>query len=131
MSFSNAGLGDLHALAHALGGVCDILHGWVHPTLLPSVMRYNLASCMAKMGEIGRLITGSNAGSDREAALMGIRRLEQLFEELKLNTKLRNLVPDKGDLVHVCNMAIHDACHLTNPRPASAEDLMAICEEAW
>lgn len=131
MSFSNAGMGDLHALAHALGGLCDVLHGWVHPTLLPSVMRYNLPSCMSKMGEIGRLITGSNAGSDREDALMGISRLEQLFEDLKLNTKLRTLVPDKADLVHVCNMAINDACHLTNPRPASPDDLMSICEEAW
>lgn len=131
MSFSNAGLGDLHALAHALGGVCDVLHGWVHPTLLPSVMRYNLPSCMAKMGEIGRLIAGSSTASDREAALMGIDRLEQLFKELDLNTKLRELVPDKSDLQKICATATNDACHLTNPRPASAEDLMSICEEAW
>lgn len=131
MAFSNAGLGDLHALAHALGGLCDILHGWVHPTLLPSVMRYNLPSCMAKMGEIGRLITGSSGGSDRDAAIMGIERLEKLFAELQLNTRLQKLVPNKEDLMHVCNMAIYDACHLTNPRPASAEDLMSICEEAW
>jgi alcohol dehydrogenase class IV len=94
-------------------------------------MRYNLPSCMAKMGEIGRLITGSNTGSDREAALMGIERLEQLFAELGLNTRLRELVPDKSDLEHICTTATYDACHLTNPRPASAEDLMSICEEAW
>ncbi|WP_018123326.1 iron-containing alcohol dehydrogenase [Desulfovibrio oxyclinae] len=131
MSFSNAGLGDLHALAHALGGLCDVLHGWVHPTLLPSVMRYNLPSCMAKMGEIGRLVTGSNTGSDRDAAMMGIEKLEQWFEKLQLNTKLQKLVPNREDLMHVCNMATHDACHLTNPRPASAEDLMSVCEEAW
>ncbi|BDQ35583.1 iron-containing alcohol dehydrogenase [Pseudodesulfovibrio portus] len=131
MSFSNAGLGDLHALAHALGGQCDVLHGWVHPTLLTSVMRYNLPSRMAKMGEIGRLISGSDIRSDQDAALLGIDTLEKLFAELDLNTSLRELVPDKSDLKHICTTATFDACHLTNPRPASPEDLMSICEEAW
>lgn len=131
MSFSNAGLGDLHALAHALGGQCDVLHGWVHPALLTSVMRHNLPSCMVKMGEIGRLITGSDARSDQEAALMGIEKLERLFKQLQLNTYLRELVPDKSDLEDICTTATHDACHLTNPRPNSAADLMTICEEAW
>lgn len=131
MSFSNAGMGDLHALAHALGGRCDVLHGWVHPTLLPSVMRYNLPSCMAKMGDIGRLITGLDTPSDKDAALQGIDRLEELFEELQLDTALRDLVPNKSDLHNICTTATYDACHLTNPRPASAEDLMSICEEAW
>jgi len=28
-------------------------------------------------------------------------------------------------------MATKDACLLTNPRPATAEQLLAICQEVW
>ncbi|BCS89786.1 iron-containing alcohol dehydrogenase [Pseudodesulfovibrio sediminis] len=131
MSFSNAGLGSLHALAHSLGGICDVLHGWVHPVLLPEVMRYNLPSCVGKMGEIGRIISGSHICSTKEAAVLGIDCLEKLFVELGINTRLRDLVPEKETLKKICVTATHDACHLTNPRPATWEDLMTICEEAW
>jgi len=131
MSFSNAGLGSLHALAHSLGGICDVLHGWVHPVLLPAVMRYNLPSCVSKMGDIGRIISGSTTSSTKEAAELGIASLTELFAELDINTRLRELVPEKETLKQICITATHDACHLTNPRPATWEDLMGICEEAW
>lgn len=131
MSFSNAGLGSLHALAHSLGGICDVLHGWVHPVLLPAVMRYNLSSCVDKMGEIGRIISGSRMCTTSEAAMLGINSLETMFADFGIDTRLRNLVPDKNTLEPICVTATHDACHLTNPRAATWEDLMTICEEAW
>ncbi|QGY40391.1 iron-containing alcohol dehydrogenase [Pseudodesulfovibrio cashew] len=131
MSFSNAGLGSLHALAHSLGGICDVLHGWVHPVLLPSVMRYNLPACVEKMGDIGRIISGSRMCSTKEAAVLGIDSLERMFADFGIDTKMRNLVPSKDTLEKICVTATHDACHLTNPRSATWEELMSICEEAW
>jgi alcohol dehydrogenase class IV len=131
MSFSNAGLGALHAIAHSLGGICDVLHGWVHPVLLPSVMRYNMTSCVKKMGEVGRHIAGARLCPDKHSALVGIDYLEKLFDDFNLNTQLRTLVPDKPMLESICKTATQDACHLTNPRSADWHDLMSICEEAW
>lgn len=131
MSFSNAGLGSLHAIAHSLGGIYDVLHGWVHPVLLPSVMRYNMPSCIEKMGDIGRQVAGLRLCPDKHTAQMGIDTLERLFSDLNLNTQLRQLVPDKSTLETICKTATHDACNLTNPRKADWRDLMSICEEAW
>lgn len=131
MSFSNAGLGALHSLAHSLGGMYDVLHGWVHPVLLPAVMRYNMPSCAKKMGDIGRQITGSRLCPDRYSGEIGIDTLEQLFRDLGVNTRLRRLIPDTSTLEGICRTATRDACHLTNPRDADWRDLMSICEEAW
>lgn len=131
MSFSNAGLGSLHAIAHSLGGIYDVLHGWVHPVLLPTVMRYNMSACIEKMGHIGRHIAGSRLCPDKHSAEIGIDTLEQLFKDFNLNTQLRQLIPDKSNLENICKMATHDACQLTNPRFADWRDLMSICEEAW
>lgn len=131
MAFSNASLGADHALAHSLGGMFDVLHGDVHSVLLPAVMRFNAERVFAKTAHIGKILTGKTWKNDRKAALAGIECLEKLFESLGMKTRLRDLVPDSSHLPTVCRMAAHDACLLTNPRPATWEDLLAICEEAW
>ncbi|WP_045218126.1 iron-containing alcohol dehydrogenase [Desulfonatronum thioautotrophicum] len=131
MSFSNAGLGIGHALAHSLGGIFDTLHGLVHPIVLPVVMRYNLPVCREKMCTIGRIIQGSPGGCTLDHGEEGIIRLEELFAKLEVPNRMRDIVPDSGKLEQICRMAVHDACMLTNPRKADWEDLLHICQEAW
>ncbi len=131
MAFSNAGLGADHALAHSLGGMFDTLHGLVHPILLPPVMRFNLPECKEKMANIGEVVMGKRLRSDESIALAGIERLEEYCESLHVNIHLRQIVGDASQLPELCKMALNDACLLTNPRSATAEDLLRICEEAW
>ncbi len=133
MAFSNAGLGAEHALAHSLGGQFDITHGVVHPILLAAVMRFNLSSCTDRMADIGRVILNKRLGSDMDTALAGITRLEEFFASFNVSLRLSQEVEevDKQFLEPICRMAVNDACNLTNPRPASWEDFLSICEEVW
>jgi len=131
MSFSNAGLGIGHALAHSLGGIFDTLHGLVHPIVLPAVMRYNLPACPEKMCNIGRIIQGIPQGCAASQGEEGIAQLEELFARLDVPHRMRDIVPDASKLEQICQMAVHDACMLTNPRKAGWEDLLTICREAW
>lgn len=131
MSFSNASLGAGHALAHSLGGNLDILHGQVHPSLLPAIMRYNLPSCMEKMATIGKIILGPRFASHEDLANLGIDRLRDFFKELGVPVRMREIVPDRSQFEPICRMAVNDACMLTNPRSATWRDLMGVCEEAW
>ena len=132
-AFSNAGLGAEHALAHSLGGHFDMSHGVVHPIMLTTVMRFNLPSCTSKMADIGRVVLNKRLGSDLDTAVQGIEKLEAFFASFNVPLKLHQVVPaeDKKHLEPICKMAVHDACNLTNPRPASWEEFLAICEEAW
>ncbi len=133
MAFSNAGLGAEHALAHSLGGHFDMAHGVIHPILLTTVMRFNMDSSLSRMADIGRVILGSERGSQQETALAGIERLEEFFASFDVSLKLSDLVQeaDRQHLEAICQMAVHDACNLTNPRPAAWQDLLTICEEVW
>jgi len=131
MSFSNAGLGAGHALAHSLGGMFDVLHGLVHPILLPAVMSFNTPACTAKIGNIGRMILGPGARSDEEAALDGIDKLKQYFSEFGVPVRLRDILPERSTLATLAKAAVGDACNLTNPRTADEDSLLGICEEAW
>jgi alcohol dehydrogenase len=131
MAFSNAGLGIAHSLAHSIGGRFDVLHGLVHPVLLPTVMRFNLPSKLEKLARVGFELTGVQYKSDEMQALKGIEHLEKLFEDLEATRRLRDLLPDNGELERLCRKALPDACTLTNPREADCGDLMKICEAAW
>ena len=131
MAFSNAGLGVAHSLAHSIGGRFDILHGLVHPVLLPSVMRFNLMSRPKKMAEVGFQVTGKAYKSEEKQALMGIEALEELFQDLGATRLLRDFLPDESELDTLCHKALFDACTLTNPREANCRDLISICEAAW
>ncbi|MFP4307252.1 MAG: iron-containing alcohol dehydrogenase [Desulfococcaceae bacterium] len=131
MAFSNASLGLDHALAHSLGGMLDVVHGLIHPVLLPHVMRFNLEACPRKIADIGAIILGRRFGSDRETALRGIEELEAYCHSLDISTRLRDIVSDRSTLPQVCQMAVHDSCLLTNPRGATGEEMVEICERAW
>ena len=131
MSFSNASLGACHAIAHSLGGFFDTTHGMVHPVLLPAIMHFNLPNCEVKMAHIGEIILGKRLGSTRQTALGGISRLHEIFQELGAATRFRDIVDDETAFPQICDMATKDACLLTNPREATAEDLLAICQEVW
>lgn len=131
MAFSNASLGAEHALAHSLGGMYDVLHGSVHPVLLPPVMRFNLPNCVEKLAAVGEILLRKRRRSDRATALAGIEKLEEYCRRLEVPVRLRELIPDHSGLVELCQMASKDACLLTNPRTATWEDLLHICEEAW
>lgn len=131
MAFSNAGLGAEHALAHSLGGFFDTLHGLVHPILLPPVMRYNLSSCVDKMATIGEIMLSGKRRSPRATAVAGIEALEKYCGSMGVPVRLSQIVHDPSKLPKICQMAVNDVCLLTNPRPASWEELLQICEEAW
>jgi alcohol dehydrogenase len=133
MAFSNASLGAEHALAHSLGGHFDMRHGVIHPILLTAVMRYNLDSAEAKLADIGQVILDRKLGSVRETALAGIEKLEEFFGSFNVPQTLREVIEekDKHFLEPICQMAVNDACNLTNPRPTSWRELMNICKEVW
>ena len=131
MSFSNASLGACHAIAHSLGGFFDTPHGMVHPVLLPAVMSYNLPVCEEKMATIGEIVLGKRLSSSLQTAEGGIKRLKEIFLELGTAVHFRDIVDDESAFPQICEMATKDACLLTNPRPATAKELLAICQEAW
>jgi alcohol dehydrogenase len=94
-------------------------------------MRYNLPACTEKMATIGEIILGRRLGTPRETALAGIAELEAFFASFDIPLRLKDIIPNREHLQQVCDMALQDACLLTNPREATAEDMLAICEEVW
>lgn len=93
-SFSVAGVGYVHAVAHHLGRVCGVPHGNANAMVLPEVL-HAYGSCIhERLAELARLVgLGDQSESDRALALKFIGQIEDMREQLSLPLQVEQLEP--------------------------------------
>ncbi len=123
LSFSNAGLGIVHSMAHQLGSEYNIAHGVANAILMPYVEAYNAQQCPAKFAKIaealGKDITGL---SDEAAAQLAIDTILELCQKLNIPA-LKDTAFQVADIPKLAEQALADACTGGNPRPVTLQDL--------
>jgi 4-hydroxybutyrate dehydrogenase len=121
------GLGAVHALSHALGGLKEakLHHGTLNAILMPTVLRWNV-EVEAVAGKV-RLLE-SLAGLDGTTLADA---LDDLNARLGITPKLSELGVPRHVIDWVCERAIADHSHPTNPRPLNKADYAAILEAVF
>ena len=131
MAFSNAGLGMVHAMAHALGGHSNLPHGVCNAVLLPYVLRFNSRDAeirrrLERVAEAMRL-------PERNAEAV-IRKTHRMAVELGIPPTLREAAEGKvtpeafGTLA---DLALHDSCMETNLVTPSRDEVIDTYQHAW
>ena len=121
-------LGAVHSCAHALSTVADLHHGLANGIMIDHVMRFNLPAATEKMAELARVagVAGVARMSPAAAAAAFIDWLARMKVELgipaKLGAHLSKRPVTDADISALVEVAIHDTCHLTNPRKCTRED---------
>lgn len=131
LAFTNALVGVVHAMAHALGGYCDVPHGIANSIMLPYGMEYNLEYCKryALVAEaFGIDIRGL---SGKEAGKKAIDAVWQLTKDCDMPQKLRDVGVKIEDLNKVAENAMCDGSIYNNPREATVEDIENILRKAY
>lgn len=131
LSFSQAGLGMCHALAHSMGAVFHIPHGRLNAILLPAVISCNSAAAISAYAKLARL-----AGCSGSADTICVRNLRnglmRLRKELRLPATLQEAgLPRQKYMRHmdaVIREAMKDPCMETNPVKADAQLLRGVLE---
>lgn len=132
LAFSNAILGAVHAMSHAVGGKYPVLHGDINSILLPHVMEYNLLANPKKFADIAAFLGVDIRGlSHMEAGRKAIECIKQLTMEIDAPQRLSDIGLEKDEIPHMSLVALDDACMITNPRDATAEDIEEIFRRAW
>ena len=118
------GLGAVHALSHALGGLKSPLlhHGTLNAILLPPVIRFNAGHIGDKLDRLRQAI-GLPPDADLAAAI------DDLNRKVGIPRGLASLGVERAVLPWIIERALADHSHATNPRPASAADYAAMLDE--
>jgi alcohol dehydrogenase class IV len=127
MSFGNARLGCIHALAHSLGGLYNLPHGVTCTVLLPHAMEHNLISDPDKFSKIASVMGEEIVGLSRiDAAKRSISAVKKLISDLELPVHFRELSVKEEDVPQIVENAIKTGIHLSSPRNISDEGLETI-----
>jgi alcohol dehydrogenase class IV len=120
------GLGCVHSLSHAMGGLNPRLHhGTLNAILLPAVIRFNAsAPSMLKDERLARMAQAMGLGGAHEVA----PAITEMNRRLGLPAGLAALDVSPNLFPRVIEGALKDHCHKTNPREASPEDYQAMLE---
>lgn len=89
MVISHTGTGAAHAVARALGGRYNVVHGVATGVLLEPVMRFNLDVVEARYAEVGDALAVTGAGMDaRGRAAAAVRRIGEMRQNVGLPDRL-------------------------------------------
>ncbi|MFL9896608.1 iron-containing alcohol dehydrogenase [Paraburkholderia fungorum] len=120
------GLGCVHSLSHALGGIDPRLHhGTLNAIFLPAVIEFNREA--PSMREEGKLARIAQAMGLDNAAEVG-PSVKALTSRLELPTGLAEVGVTREMFPNIIKGALKDHSHKTNPRIASEEDYQMMLE---
>ena len=137
-AFSNSMVGIVHAIGHALGGVCHVPHGDAMSVLLPVCMAYNLDTCGEDYGKLLLYLGGDElyASTPKEKrAKKSISIVRKMCLELNricgLPLTLQDLRVNPADFGQVAETALNDGAMIVNPKKADKKDVLRILNKAY
>ncbi len=138
IAFSNSMVGAVHAIGHALGGVCHVPHAVAMTILLPHVMRYNLSHSAGAYAELLPWLVGQDAAmatppeTRAEASIAAIEALgRKLNAACGLPLTLSAAGVSKADFPKVAEFAVNDGALIVNPRAATEAQVLEILNSAY
>ncbi|AFA47366.1 iron-containing alcohol dehydrogenase [Acetobacterium woodii] len=127
LAFSNASLGAVHAMSHALGGLLDLPHGECNSILLEHIIRFNFAAVpdryqmIAK--QLGLLVNNADASILLETI---INHIILIREKLHIPATLTVARLDEMTIDYLIENALYDPCMVTNPKVLTKDEVRII-----
>ncbi|MCL2122033.1 MAG: iron-containing alcohol dehydrogenase [Clostridiales bacterium] len=128
LAYRNTRLGILHAITGPFCGYYEVAHGVANAILLPHVMRFNATGNYEKFANIAKALGVSDeCYTTRELALLSADMVADLLEDVGLPADFKAMNLDHSKLGTVAKEAAKSANLAINPRVATENDLLAIC----
>ena len=135
MAFSNAGLGMVHAMAHALGGMMNLPHGVCNAVLLPYVMEFNggFPGISGRFRKVAYAlgIPLEECMKDEEAVYMCTEYIRNLSRSLSLPGSLKELSIEKPDFEAMADAAMKDSCMEDNYVKPEKHQVIEVYQRAF
>ncbi len=132
MAFTNTRLGNVHAMAHTLGGHFDLAHGVANAILLPYVMDFNLSACPERYGRVARAM-GEEVEelTPEEAGSRAVDAVRRLASEVGIPGTLTEVGCRKEGIPALAEDSVKSGNVAANPRETGREDIVNIFSAAF
>lgn len=131
ISFANARLGVVHAVAHVLGGYYNIPHGLACAVLLPHAMQYSL---IANPQKYIRIAAAFGEMTDTlpliKAAQRAVDAVKALSRDIGIPESLGQLGAKPDKVPQMAQAAIDSGIHLTTPRKIDLAGIESMLKDA-
>jgi alcohol dehydrogenase len=122
IAFSWARLGNVHAMAHPLGGFFNIPHGIANAVLLPVIMEYNALADRGKYEKIFNYIKDGKRIQGFTPDVL-VNEIKQLSAELGIPKNLTELGVTNDSIHDMAVDAMKSGNILVNPRQSTLKDI--------
>lgn len=125
LAFTRAYVGNVHAIAHKLGGFYNVPHGLANAVVLPYVLDFYGEKIYKQLSQMADVI-GISGKDDAEKAKAFVQAVKDLNKSLGIPDKIKELKPE--DIPEIAKAAMKEA-NPTYPVPvimttAQCEDLL-------
>lgn len=131
-AFVNGGLGAVHGISQAMGGVAHVSHGIGNALLLPYVCQRNIPGAMERFATIAKLLGQPVEEMPvREAAQSAVDAIHQLLNDLRLPAKLHEVKVTREMFPAIIQGTMDYRLLPDNPVKLTPKDVQEILENAY
>lgn len=131
-AFVNGGLGAVHGISQAMGGVAHVAHGTANSMMLPYVIEKNTPGNLEKFGKIAELLGENVTGLSKwEAAHCAISAVQKLAADLRIPSKLTEVGVTKEMFPAIIKGTMEYRLLAVNPVKITEQDVEEILEKAY
>lgn len=106
LAFTRANVGNVHAIAHQLGGRYHVPHGLANAIMLTPVLRFTLPATAPRLAQLGHCI-GLAGGTELAQARRFVAAVQALADRLEIPRTLAAL--QRADIAELATAACHEA----------------------
>ena len=121
LAFSQSGLGAVHGLAHPLGHLLNLPHGFTCAVLLPHVLTWNYPACRESLDSLSR-----NIGLGTGTALLN--QVRNLLRTLQIPADFSNFGLAEKDFSYIVKNC-RSGSMKANPRPMSDTEVVELLQK--
>jgi alcohol dehydrogenase class IV len=116
-AFGLAGVGNVHALAHSIGAVAHVPHGFANGILIADCMEFNLESCPEAYALVAEAFGIREKGmDDMDAAKAAIAAMREFTKKISHPQRLSEFKVKEDDIIKAAELSLGDGAIVNNPR---------------
>ena len=123
-----------HAMAHAVGGVCNTVHGESLAAMTPAAMRHSMDKSPDKYKRIGAWLCGHDVVPEGWTTEKTVQAVEEMIRDIGMDTPLSKQGVRREDFDKIIEGTIgymSGGCEIDPAAPISAEDVRKVLEASF